>query len=353
MTSLINIYRFLAVRYRDKELGPYLKGPVAIYEYKSNELFHATTGLNPRHIYLFADIHDNRSACDKLKRGQYIEFKDLLTDTLSESRELRIDVMEETSYFEHSDKVEIKSRPSYVIHTLPVIPSATDLYTNLRYHAIDVRILFSMKRAPSTALDFMDSVVSVYRGDYGAIKENSTKLKAIINEKFVNQYITEWSKIFSPNNSSDFVKIHKQILNTPAPIRERLYKHIRKALERARADLMRATKLDYILDVVSQLFLVDLNIKSMLTDVYMLGRVFRRFADGTEAENIIINAGYDHIKNCVEFFNSVPGLDLRYSNDMAKKYISDEGNAYKDKEYQCLNIGALRRPLFSAPPPSQ
>ena len=66
------------------------------------------------------------------------------------------------------------------------------------------------------------------------------------------------------------------------------------------------------------------------TEIYTLGRMFRKFSDNTYPKNIIVYMGDLHIKNYIEFIK----------NNLEPEIIFEKSEEYLENNYpnKCINI---------------
>lgn len=258
-------------------------------------------------IWFFDDSHSDDYKCigeNHIVIGEYLKNIVLSTNKM-------IDLFLERPY--KTDSEEMNNRPGFLTNIETILlkgleeKKRTDKDKNLRVHCGDLRSLLIKFNRPFYAF-FIETVNCFYWGGYNrpslqpeSWKTHINSLKGILHSKDTYiQFLREFI---------NYTKINKQIQNIKDPfIRRQLDLYLNDFFKRMPfiqyddvvSIMTRLKEVDafdynqYNIDLISPLFhFIALSI-GIVMDLYILARMFRRFSDGSELENIIIDAGSAH-----------------------------------------------------------
>lgn len=338
-TELTNRFPYEDVKARIGKL--YLNGPVSVYEFKSKP----GSGMN-KHIYLFGDVHAKLGGCSNMKLlpSDYVNFPQFINDAIKDNPHKVVDFFEELAYmwkFEEKHGIQARSNllPSYILNSfylddcyVPVSGKDKCRYPNVRYHKSDIRSLFQLARRDTAMSNRLHNLCAYLLRGTPFEKAYSTKeLQAysIQDPAFLKRLYDEVGLTLI----DEATKSAKQLRNVPEKLRNSILDFLRQAMVTHRQTLEK-----FPMDM--QDFCRKLtSITSFTMDSYMLGRVFRKFQDGTEPENIIIAAGNAHVRRYRDFLKQSGLFDTVFEAAVPDYKLTPE--------FQCIDITGLKLPLFS------
>lgn len=330
--------RFPYHEVRAKTGKMYLNGPVSVYEFKSKP----GSGMN-KHIYLFGDVHTKSGGCsNKFLPANYVDFSQFINDTINDNPNKTIDFFEELSYLrefqkQHGAKIRANIIPSYLINSLyledcfiPLSGKAKCRYPNLRYHRSDVRIFFRIARGERPITNRLHNLCAYLVSGTPSEKRDAVKIfkkYSIRDPTFLKTVYDEVALILV----DEAIKSAKQLRNAPENIRSGIMDFLRQAIVKQQQELKTPVNEE---DFCNKL----ISMTSFIMDSYMLGRVFRKFQDGTEPENIIIAAGNAHVQRYKDFLKQSGLFDTVFEDSVP--------NYERNSKFQCRDITTLKLPLF-------
>lgn len=334
----------------------HLEGPVSLVELRLPR-------LNKR-FYVFGDDHQHSMKCPDPKTPTIRIDKFL--DQVVASSDKTIDLFLELDFPDKADptardvkyqvqrddsRVTYLSTPDYITDIFHLFyecfqpDKSRCQHKNIRAHYTDVRYIGTSKYI----LQYAFSVNAVYHQiqlQRIVARQHTSKNRQPPQDlrPIIKSIVADGLKILEllPVKIEDVystAKIDKQLRNIDNPeILRLIYRYYDTRLwnsligaEDSYRSYTENSTIDDIKVGINHLF----DYASMLFEVYVIGRMFRRFGSQT-ADNVILYLGYIHSTRIVDFLSTIPGIKVGETQRSENLGVN----------MQCLDLSRFRQPLF-------
>jgi len=298
-----------------------------------------------------------------------ITFDNFLEYTFEDNRNKKIDLLTETSLEDVKSGIKYSDRNNYISYLtnnfIKCYSKSECSYNNVRFHMADARnssenILMNLTLTLVEAgYNIFECIRYMNNINSGVFAINTAK---IYTDQLRQGITILESMLQKPIDYNSYIpkKTIKQINNIKYPeIKVYLQNYLYSEIQKYTHDITKASLDELLSDskellnglitsdkskiitfgykVPKNLFKFFLDPAMVFMDVYLIGRIFRQFKDGTECNNCIIYAGNNHCENYEKIL-----LDFGFAK-VFETHAKDQGS---DK-FQCLDLTGLKLPLFS------
>ena len=318
-------------------------GEIRTKKYKyligTTEIFELVSPKYKKHIYLFSDVHNRESKCEK----DSIELKYFI-EQIIQSTSKKIDFFLEYGYIAKDEEKRPEYKDNYLndigkyFKDCLTVKKTNCRFKNLRIHYADIRFRNN------------DNILEKLYRTLGSLTQNNNYDIDSWRDYLKLEFPSFW------NNTLDYMKefeniyqkskINKQILSIQdQEISNLLVSYIDNE-KIAKYEILKSAvdnflgiknlNTDEFREALNNIFNSLEAFIAILVDFYTLGRIFRDFIDKSSPNYILVYAGNSHIDNIREIL-----LELEF------EIIESSYQLMESNLFQCIDISMFTQPFFS------